>query len=529
MRSVTGRPWPEEIKCTVHMPPSFPLILAMCRQLDVCGIVDRACPMRANGSIRVTHGQVMEFLLVHVAQHPGREPLYQLSQWAEEHSVSCLWDCSPDAFNDDRVGKALDMMAAAAREIHAALVKAVLKQYPLDTQWLHWDHSYVAFTDARRETELVGAGYGDGQVRERQVKLGLHVTSDDGVPVHYELLPGGAQQQPRAKPLVAQLQETLQREQLGIVTDRGGIGYDIVASYLASGTHFISALQWTAVERQLVARVPLADFTEAAYRSVNKPDDAYYVYSTRLSFRRQKHSTPLDVQALIVHSMGKQARDARSREALIARTVDKLELLRSRLNVRRFRQAEYVRPLIPKKIPRPLAKIMQYELTGPDGDLQLRYWVDDTAKAEDAKLDGRYILVHNLPDNYQPEEALKIHKRQFLVENRFRNFRSGLAINPVWLHRDSRIQGLVLVYIVALTLLALLGLTAKRVKLDTEYYHRMTPFVMLRRFSHLQVVVVMARGQPAHLHVELNPDQAEIIHELNLPHPDTLLLPDFTA
>ena len=53
------------------------------------------------------------------------------------------------------------------------------------------------------------AGYGDGQVHERQVKLSLHVTSDYAVPLDYELLPGNARQQPRAKPLLQELQRKL--------------------------------------------------------------------------------------------------------------------------------------------------------------------------------------------------------------------------------------------------------------------------------------------------------------------------------
>lgn len=487
----------------------------------MAGIADRACPMRH--CKHVTHGEVLEFLLVHLLQHPDREPLYQLEVWAAAHSVQHLWDCPPEAFNDDRVGRALDKLAAQAGPIYDAVVQAALQRYPVDPGWLHWDHSFVAFTDARRETPLVRPGYGDGQVHQRQVKFGLHVTSDFGVPVHYELLPGNTQQQPRAKALLKQLQTKLQSQRLGIVTDRGGIGYDILDEYLQSGTHFISPLQWTAAERQLAAQVPLADFIESDYRSQRKPKDAYFVYPLTLQLRRQKHPQPLGVSALLVHSMGKQATDVQLRRKKIVRTVDKLNQVAGQLNRKRFFHADYVRPVLAKKIPPALRGLVSYELSGPDGTLELRVRVDAAAEAEAAKLDGRYILVYHLPPEHELDAPLKLHKRQYLVEHCFRNIRSDLAINPVWLHHDSRIAGLMLVYVIALTLLTLLGLMARRAGLATEYYHHMTPTAMLRRFGHLQTSLVTARGQPDRAITSLTPDQAEIIQALNLPHPDTFL------
>lgn len=471
----------------------------------------------------VTHGAVLEFLLVHLLQHPDREPLYQLEAWAAEHSVGHLWDCPPEAFNDDRVGRALDELAAEAQPIYDAVVQAALQRYPVDRSWLHWDHSFVAFTDARRQTPLVRPGYGNGQVHQRQVKFGLHVTSDFGVPVHYELLPGNVQQQPRAKALLKQLQTKLKSKQLGIVTDRGGIGYDILDEYLQSGTHFVSPLQWTAAERELAAQVPMANFTESDYRSQRKPQDAYFVYPLTLQLCRQKHPQPLEVSALLVHSMGKQAADVKLRQGKIARTVEKLNQVAGQLNRKRFFHADYVRPLLEKKIPPALQGLVSYELSGPDGALELRVFVDPAAAAEAAKLDGRYMLVHHLPSEHELDAPLKLHKRQYLAEHCFRNIRSDLAINPVWLHHDSRIAGLMLVYVIALTLLALLGLKARRAGLATEYYHHMTPTAMLRRFAHLQASRVAARGQPERVTISLTPDQAEIIKALKLPHPDALL------
>ena len=288
--------------------------------------------------------------VVHLLQHPDRAPLYQLEVWAAEHSVQHLWACPPGAFNDDRVGRALDELAAAAQPIQDAVVQAALRRYPVDRSWLHGDRSCVAFTDARRQTPLVRPGHGKGQVHPRQAKFGPHVTSDFGVPVHY-VLPGDAQQQPRAQALLKQLQTKLKSKQLGIVTDRGGIGYDILDAYLRSGTPFVSPLRGTAAERALAAQVPRADLTASDYRSRRKPDDAHFVCPLTLQLCRPKHPRPLAVAALLVRSRGKQATDVKPRRGRPARTLEKLDQVAGQLNRKRFVHADYVRPVLEKQIP----------------------------------------------------------------------------------------------------------------------------------------------------------------------------------
>jgi hypothetical protein len=165
----------------------------------------------------------------------------------------------------------------------------------------------------------------------------------------------------------------------------------------------------------------------------------------------------------------------------------------------------------------------------PKSVLALKTFVDPQALAEAEKLNGRYVLVYELPGQAGGEQAFKLYKRQYLVESRFRNFRTDLAVNPVWLHKDERIAALTLVYVLALTLLCLLGLGADRAGLEGDYYHRMTPQAMLRRFTHLQAVLIQTRGQPAQIEIELTPGQSEVLRALNLPDPQRYLHPSDQA
>ena len=73
------------------LPPTFPLVVPVCRELGLAEVVDHCCPMHHCGGL--SHGQVIEFLVLHILQAPDREPLYKLEQWAADHNVNCLYEC----------------------------------------------------------------------------------------------------------------------------------------------------------------------------------------------------------------------------------------------------------------------------------------------------------------------------------------------------------------------------------------------------------------------------------------------------
>src|SRR5512136_618575 len=100
MRVETPESWIELDVEAYPLPPTYPLVLPVCRELRIAEIVDACCPMK--WCEHVTHGQAAEFVLLHLLQEPHRQPLYKLEEWASEHSIHALYDCPAEAFNDDR-------------------------------------------------------------------------------------------------------------------------------------------------------------------------------------------------------------------------------------------------------------------------------------------------------------------------------------------------------------------------------------------------------------------------------------------
>jgi transposase len=504
------------------LPPTLPIVLPVCRQLGIAAIVDRLVPM--NGGDHLTHGQVAEFLVLHLLQAPHRLPLYELEDWAAENCVEALYGHRADKFNDDRIGRTLDALAEHVADVETALVTRALELYRIPVHAIHWDLTSVTFSDAKQATELVGIGYGGGTIHRRQVQMSLHTTDVGAIPVRHQILPGKAHQAPLAAPMLTDLRDRLPVSNLIIASDRAGICYDNIGSYRTAEAHFIAPLSVLDPQlRQALAAVPESDFAPLRYRSMNAPESGYRYYATELRLQPQQRPTPITVAALFVLSEGLQQRAGEKRRERIAKAQQRLDEINGHLhkpnNKRGYAQRDYTQRQIDKAIPAALAPIVRYELTGEPGALQLRHWLDHEALAQAALGDGRYVLVYDLPPSYTPDEIFELYRRQGRIEARFRNFSQELSVHPLWLHNDPRIVALLLIFVVALLVYSLLEWLSERAGLATRYYHKMTTREMMKRFRQLRLVEVRVRGQPTRREIELSDRQQHILHELGFKSP----------
>jgi transposase len=275
---------------TCELPPTFALVLPVCRELGIAEIVDHFCPMRY--CEHVSHGQVVEFLLLHILQEPDRKPLYKLEEWAQRHHVNHLYDCDASAFNDDRVGRTLEAIAAKVAPIETSIVTRALERYRVPVDAIHWDLTNVTFTGIYEDSELVRRGYGNGRVHDKQLNLSLHTSGEGGIPLRHETLPGNARQAPLAAAMLADLQQRLQRSDLLIISDCAGISYDNIVTYLTCGGHFLGPMQLTPAEREFVAQAPQDAFVPLQYRSKSNPDCRYSCFDTSLTLPKSTSAMP---------------------------------------------------------------------------------------------------------------------------------------------------------------------------------------------------------------------------------------------
>jgi transposase len=502
------------------LPPTFALVLPLLRQVGLARIIDEHCPIRSHAHL--THGQVVEALLLHLLQDDRRLPLYKLQEWADKHQLHCLYGGAAQAFNDDRIARTLDALAPQAHDVHMQIVTSLLMAYRIDVRAVLWDVTHVTFSGAYDPSSLIEAGYGHGVLHEKQIKLSLHVDSETGLPLHYKELAGAANQTPLAAGFLHELQQRLGRSDLIVVSDRAGVSYENIVAYRRAQARFVAPLQATPAEARLLAELPAEAFAPLSYQSASKPQERYCYVPVMLPFQRQNHREPLHVAALVIHSTQKQRDDKAKRDKLLQRTLAELDKVSGYLNQQRYAQREYAQAQLAKKIPPRLQGIVHWQLAGADKQLSLHYHVDEAALAQVAQADGRYLLVHNLETS--ADEIFALYKRQYLVEARFRNFNSDLRVHPVWLHKQARIEALLLIWILALTIFVLLGLLAERAELRNPWYeHKLTARAMLELFDYATLIEIHVDDHPPEYQLQLDDKQQEILAALGIHHPHKLL------
>jgi len=502
-----------------RLPPGVTVSLPVCRRIGLASIIDGFCPMRHNK--HVSHGEVAEFLVLHLLQVSHRKPLYRLEDWAKRFSVGQIYDCAPQAFNDDRVGRTLDALAESIVDIEAAAVRAALERYDVDVRAIHWDLTHVTFTGAYEDFEAVEGGYGGGRLHERQVKVSLHATSEGGLPVHHQIVSGGAHQAPFAPAMLEELQKRLRRSDLIIVSDRAGISYDNIQTYRSKGAHCLGPLQAPPDEQAELLAVPQEAFHDLQYRSPGAPDKPYRYYETTLKITRQKRAEPLPVRTLFIYSTLKAEQDAKERQKQVDKAIRRFEQIRGYLNQSPYyKKAKNARTQLDKAAPQPVRPFFSYTLSGEDGALSLNYQCDEAALTEAAKTDGRYILIADLPpDQYSPDDIFVLFKRQVIIEHRFRNVKSELHIHPFWLHNEPRIRALLLLYILALLVYTLIELSSERAGLTTPRYHKMTARELLLNFEVVDLIQISIKGYPTQWKLHLSDGQTRLLRSLGLPMP----------
>jgi transposase len=474
----------------------------------------------------LTHGEVVEFLVLHILQSPARLPLYRLDAWAAENNVHVVYERRPEEFNDDRVRRALEAVAESITDIEAAVVTRALERFHVDTRTIHWDLTHVTFSDAKQESPLVRRGYGDGQIHQRQLQLSLNVTSDGGVPVHHRSLPGNAHQAPLLPEVLQLLQQRLQRSDLIFVSDRAGISYDNICTWRQHKAHFVGPLAF--MDPALIAAlgaVPEEEFEALAYRSINAPEDIEYAYPTTIRLQPPQRKDPIAVPALFLRSPRRKRHCAEHRHKQLNKAFDRFAEIARMLNTRCYAKRTYAQNQLSRAVPKELADIIGYELTGQDRALRLTWWLNLEPLRRAETGDGRYILVYDLPPDadHTPNAIFTLHRRQHIIERRNRNLGSELCIDPVWLQREDRILALMLVFVLALIVYTLLELCAERAGLDTEHYHKMTARAMLWEFRTARLKVVRIADLPPQRELVLSIEQLVILHRLGFPDPNLLL------
>ena len=446
----------------------MPVIAEFCRRLDIRGIIDRACPVRDVAI--ATHGQVVEALVANRLTSP--QPLLHVEDWAREWAVAEVFGVEAEVLNDDRVGRALDAVAPALAGIVGSIGLNAITAFGIDVSRIHWDMTSMSLFGAYQSADAAFARPAHGHPKDRrfdlkQIQTGIGVTSDGGIPIFHRAFDGGAAEIAQVVGAMESLRTMCGPREFLLVGDSKLISAGNVTAMKSAGVQFIAPASKAYVDADALRAANNLDLTDVDYvaaRDQAKAPEARGRYRvgedtwTMPATKKQKGQGPR-LRRVFVWSSANAGAAVTARAKKLDRARADLEGLTNGLGGRYYPTVEKVNARLAviatkRRVGDYLISTVALDEAGkPTLD-----WHFDTAALEhEAATDGWYCLLTNVdPDNADATEILIRYKGQEVVERRYGTFKGPLAVAPIFLKNNQRIEALLTVICLALLIFCLI-------------------------------------------------------------------------
>lgn len=496
---------------------ALPVVAAFARRLGIASIVDRAAPVR--DIAYATHGQVIEALVANRLTSPT--PLVHVEDWATDWAVEEILGISPEVLNDDRIGRALDAVAPHLEGIVGSIGAQAIATFGVDVARIHWDMTSISLYGAypSQDPDHIEASFGHPKDRRPdllQVQAGLAVSSDGGVPLWHHAYDGGASEVAQVVPAMEALLKLAKERRFLLIGDSKLVSYPNLAAMVEAQVSFIAPASKSYVGADVLAACDLdaailLDYV--AERDVDKPAGERGTYrvleDTMVMTGKKKTDPALFLRRVFVWSSARAGAAAHARQKKLDRARDDLERLGRGLGGRYYRTEQQVndRIAVIARTRRVSAYLHTAVGTDPTSSKPTLEWHFDRAAidAEEAT-DGWYALLTNLGADIDTAGVFFHYKGQEAPERRYHNFKGPLAVAPLFLKSNRRIEALISVICLALLIFALAERAVRlalepAVKLPGLWAGRPakpTGWLIFAALSHLRLVPASAAG-PAYI------------------------------
>src|SRR6266536_1056148 len=435
---------------------SLPVIADFSRRLDIAGIVDRACPMRDVGPL--SHGQVIEALIANRLTSP--KAMVAVADWAQAWAVDEVYGIDPDTLNDDRLGRALDVLAGQVDQVVGSIGAKAIEAFGIDVTRLHWDMTSISLYGAYRDTDddYPAAAFGHPKDRRtdlKQIQAGLAVTADGAIPVFARAYDGNAAEISQVTDTMHALQALAASRSFLLVCDSKLISYANVTAMHDAQVTFIPPLAAARVPEGLFASLDRAQATFVDHVAERDEDkrfsdrDSYRVCEDTMDLPGPRKKDPVrTLRRILVYSTANATAQAKARQLRHTQARTDLDTLTRTAGTRHH----------------PTIEAVTAKATAIARRRQVVAYLRTTITA-----DGWYALLTNLPADLDATEVFLRYKDQPMVERRYGEFKGPLAVAPIFLRGNRRITALITVICLALLIFCLIEREVRRnLAPDTE-------------------------------------------------------------
>ena len=355
-------------------------------------------------------------------------------RWAEEHAVEEVLGLS--AFDENDLYDTLDWLAEHQMSIEQQLYRRYLSEVGKPPVLVLYD-----VTSAYLEgecNELGEYGYNrDGKRGKKQIVIGL-LTADDGEPLAVRVFKGNTSDPQTVAEQITTLKASFGIEEVVFVGDRGMVKNKGKAALSEAGFRYISALTDPQIRKLLRTNVLQPDLFDTEIQELEWETRRLVVRCNEAIRRKEAHR--------------RQSK------------LDRLQKLMTERNafVRQSKRADPeagLRQLNSWAKRHKIARFVTLTLNGRE----LTLTIDETLKADDALLDGCYVLETDVQKEQMDAETVDARYRDLQqVERNFRNMKTAmLEVRPIFLRKGNRTRAHVFVAMLALKIHRLIGAALK--------------------------------------------------------------------
>jgi transposase len=384
--------------------------------------------------------------------------------------VTEVFGVDAETLNDDRVGRALDAIAPHLDEIVGSVGARAITEFGIDVSRLHWDMTSISLLGdyASPEAGFVAPSYGkpkDRRVDRKQVQTGLAVTGDGGIPVFHRAYDGKAGEINQVVAAMEALKKMAASKTFLLVGDSKLVSYANLTAIAAAGVTFVAPASKSYVGTDVLASCdkalarPVAYVPERHTRTSPAEAPTYLVYEDTMAMAGPRKADPvLDLRRVFVWSSGNAQAALTNRTRKCDRAAGDLDKLTRGLGGRYYKTPAQVRAKAEAIArDRRVGDYLRFEIGADADDKPTFAWHFDQAAIDaEATTDGWYALLTNLaPAEADAAEVLVRYKGQEVVERRYGDFKGPLAVAPMMLKNNRRIQALISVICLALLVFCL--------------------------------------------------------------------------
>jgi transposase len=546
------------------------LIHPLLDKLDIEAIIDRHLP--PDPQQEYSHSLVLNVLLTARLCHPTA--LINVAGWAEKTGADIFANIPADKLNDDRLGRALDAFFDHRHSIIASVAAMVLQQTGAELKDLHFDTTdlvlYGAYESSQPRPDWPGDQpfTGDASLAPAHICHGYTadtkmiqagqlavVDSQGALPVLGHCLDGNRNGHPAIQQMFALAQQHLPlADDLLLFSDRGTCSVEHITRLHRHGYAAVCAAQWQDYRAIYDAHAEQLQWHDASFLSIEQrrrrehnsslPRDHYELAVLRHTLRDPTTQQEVPARLIFVYSTANERECRKRRQQNIAKIQAGLQALQAKLQrghpqctpasisrqvVRLLgkRQAAnyftwHIRPLTAEEqaaLPTPVSGHRR-------ASCRLEFHFDAAAAQADERHDGLSVLVTTAAQQRHSADALfSKYKEQNYVETLHHQWKTPLAVSPVFLKSPRRVEALVCLLQIALQAYQVLERLYRQSvpSEDSQAEKRMTAESLLRIFRVYGLLISNTRvGRVVHS-TRLSNRQKQILHRLNFPTPAQIL------